>query len=223
MLIGLTGRLSSVGASPPRPHSASGGQHPVAVERTDAIIAGVNKAGHDVAVRVAVDASRRRAVVDQGDALLPARALRHSRSSRSSRTGTGTSPTPVTGRCTSRRPRRTSTAAERVAAAHARPTWSNPHALLVLREPVSRAISFFTYQKIRLRFPADYPIERLPGRRRRARPPTTSSTPRTRSTWRSGAAATPTSCPAWLDTLGTERMHVIGFEQLVDDPADDAA
>ena len=37
----------------------------------------------------------------------------------------------------------------------ARRGWSNPHALVVLREPVSRAISFFTYQKIRLRFPAD--------------------------------------------------------------------
>src|SRR5207245_558490 len=30
----------------------------------------------------------------------------------------------------------------------------NPHALLAFREPVSRAISFFTYQKVRLRFPA---------------------------------------------------------------------
>jgi len=34
----------------------------------------------------------------------------------------------------------------------------DPRALVVLREPVSRALSFFSYQKIRLRFPADYPI-----------------------------------------------------------------
>jgi len=34
----------------------------------------------------------------------------------------------------------------------------HPHALVVLREPVSRAISFFTYQKIRLRFPSAYLI-----------------------------------------------------------------
>ena len=34
----------------------------------------------------------------------------------------------------------------------------NPRVLVVLREPVSRAISFFTYQKIRLRFPADLSI-----------------------------------------------------------------
>ena len=26
--------------------------------------------------------------------------------------------------------------------------------------------------------------------------------------------------PAWLDTFGTERLHVIDFEQLVADPAD---
>ena len=35
----------------------------------------------------------------------------------------------------------------------------NPRVLSCSVEPVSRAISFFTYQKVRLRFPADYPIE----------------------------------------------------------------
>lgn len=37
---------------------------------------------------------------------------------------------------------------------------TNPRIVLVLREPVARAISFFEYQKIRLRFPADMTIER---------------------------------------------------------------
>ncbi len=35
---------------------------------------------------------------------------------------------------------------------------TNPRVLLILREPVSRALSFFAYQKIRLRFPADLSI-----------------------------------------------------------------
>ena len=35
----------------------------------------------------------------------------------------------------------------------------DPHAIMMVREPVSRAISFFTYQKARLRIPADQSIE----------------------------------------------------------------
>ncbi len=35
----------------------------------------------------------------------------------------------------------------------------DPRILMILREPVSRAVSFFTYQKVRLRFPPDLRIE----------------------------------------------------------------
>jgi Sulfotransferase domain. len=44
--------------------------------------------------------------------------------------------------------------------AHAiRSTVPNPKIVLVLREPVSRALSFFEYQKVRLRLPQDLAIE----------------------------------------------------------------
>ena len=71
----------------------------------------------------------------------------------------------------------------------------DPHVLLVLREPVARAISFFKYQKVRLRFPAGPLHRRLPRAGRPPRAPPTSTTPTTRSTWRSAAAATPTTSP----------------------------
>ena len=129
----------------------------MAVERTDVDHRGCQQGGHDVAVRLAVDAPRRRAVVDQGDALLPPAALRSSRSRRP-RCGRATSP-----HAGERAVRLEATpsyfyGSEAVASAM-RDRLVNPHVLVVLREPVSRAISFFTYQKIRLRFPADYPIE----------------------------------------------------------------
>ena len=94
----------------------------------------------------------------------------------------------------------------------------NPHVLLVLREPVSRAISFFTYQKVRLRFPADYPIEEYlavadgltdadflnPDNERYL-------------AFRGGCYAD--FLPGWIDTLGTERISVIDFDALVQDQA----
>jgi hypothetical protein len=94
----------------------------------------------------------------------------------------------------------------------------NPHVLLVFREPVSRAISFFTYQKVRLRLPADEPIEEYlaaadqlgdadfldPGNERYM-------------AFRGGCYA---DClPGWLDTLGAERIRVLDFGALVEDPA----
>ncbi len=46
------------------------------------------------------------------------------------------------------------------AVAHAiRSTVVNPKIVIVLREPVSRALSFFEYQKVRLRIPRDLPLE----------------------------------------------------------------
>lgn len=94
----------------------------------------------------------------------------------------------------------------------------NPHVLLVFREPVSRAISFFTYQKVRLRLPADEPIEEYlaaadqlgdadfldPGNERYM-------------AFRGGCYAD--YLPGWLDTLGAERIRVLDFGALVEDPA----
>ena len=46
------------------------------------------------------------------------------------------------------------------AVAHAiRSTLADPRVIIVLREPVSRAVSFFEYQKVRLRLPRDLRIE----------------------------------------------------------------
>ena len=148
---------------------------PVAVERTDAIIAGVNKAG---TTSLFVSLSTHPDVAPSSikeTALLPARALRQAARSRR-RSGTAyfadAGDRPVHLEATPSY----FYGAERVAEAM-RDRLVNPHALLVLREPVSRAISFFTYQKVRLRFPADYPIDRLP---RGRRPPRRRRLPRSR-------------------------------------------
>lgn len=92
----------------------------------------------------------------------------------------------------------------------------NPHVLLVLREPVSRAISFFTYQKVRLRFPADYPIEEYLVAAERLAPDDFRDPDNERyMAFLGGCYAD--FLPAWLDTFGTERLHVLDFDQLVAD------
>ena len=128
----------------------------MAVERTDAIIAGVNKAGttslfvslstHPDVAPSSIKETRYFLPPRYGEPLAPAsvwdgyfahsgdRAV-HLEASPSYFYGT-----------------------EAVASAM-RDRLVNPHVVVVLREPVSRALSFFTYQKVRLRFPADYPIE----------------------------------------------------------------
>ena len=167
---------------------------------------GRQQGGDHLAVRLAVDPSRRRAVVDQGDALLPARALRAA-----ARAGLGV------GRLL-RRCRRPPGAPRGDAVVLLRRRGASPRAMrdrLVEPARARRAPRAGEPGHLVLHLPegaAALP-RRLPDRPTTSPPPTgsaptTSSTPRTRSTWRSAAAATPTSCPAWLDTLGTERVHV---------------
>jgi hypothetical protein len=92
----------------------------------------------------------------------------------------------------------------------------NPHALIVLREPVSRALSFFTYQKVRLRFPADYPITDYLAVADRLGPDDFLDPDNEKyMAFRGGCYAE--FLPGWLDTLGTERVHVIDFDALVRD------
>jgi Sulfotransferase domain len=94
----------------------------------------------------------------------------------------------------------------------------NPHVLLVLREPVSRAISFFTYQKVRLRFPAEYPIDAYLAAADRLGPDDFRDPDNERyMAVRGGCYAD--FLPAWLDTFGTERVHVLDFQRLVSDQA----
>ena len=94
----------------------------------------------------------------------------------------------------------------------------NPHVLVVLREPVSRALSFFTYQKVRLRFPADYTIDEYLAAADRLGPDDFRDPDNERyMAFRGGCYAD--FLAAWLDVFGTERLHVLDFQQLVSDPA----
>ena len=93
----------------------------------------------------------------------------------------------------------------------------DPHVLVVLREPVSRAISFFTYQKVRLRFPADYPISDYLAAADRLTPDDFLDPDNEKyMAFRGGCYAD--FLPGWLDVLGPERLHVIDFQRLVGDP-----
>jgi hypothetical protein len=94
----------------------------------------------------------------------------------------------------------------------------DPHILLVLREPVSRAISFFTYQKVRLRFPADYPIEEyLAAADQLTDADFLDPDNEPYLAFRGGCYAD--YLPGWIETLGAARIDVLDFGALVQDPA----
>ncbi len=94
----------------------------------------------------------------------------------------------------------------------------NPHILLSFREPVSRAISFFTYQKMRLRFPADYPFEEyLAAADRLTDADFLDPDNEPYMAFRGGCYAD--SLPGWVDTLGTERVQVLDFRGSSPTPA----
>jgi Sulfotransferase domain len=93
----------------------------------------------------------------------------------------------------------------------------DPHVLVVLREPVSRAISFFTFQKARLRFPADYPITDYLSTADRLSPDDFRDPENEKyMAFRGGCYAD--FLPGWLDVLGADRVRVIDFQRLVGDP-----
>jgi hypothetical protein len=93
----------------------------------------------------------------------------------------------------------------------------DPHVLVVLREPVSRAISFFTFQKARLRFPADYPITEYLAAADRLTPEDFLDPENEKfMAFRGGCYAD--FLPGWLEVLGPERVHVVDFQRLVGDP-----
>jgi hypothetical protein len=94
----------------------------------------------------------------------------------------------------------------------------DPHVILVLREPVDRAVSFFTYQKIRLRFPADCSITEYLAAADRLTPPDFQDPENEKyMAFRGGCYAD--FLPGWLDVLGSERVRVIDFARLVGDQA----
>jgi hypothetical protein len=93
----------------------------------------------------------------------------------------------------------------------------DPNALVVLREPVSRAISFFTYQKIRLRFPADYPVTEYLAAADRLTPAEFDDPENEKyMALRGGCYAE--FLPGWFDVLGPDRVRIVDFDRLVGDP-----
>ncbi len=92
----------------------------------------------------------------------------------------------------------------------------DPHALIVLRDPVSRAISFFTYQKIRLRFPADYAITDYLAAADRLTPADFDDPANEKfMAFRGGCYAE--FLPGWFDVLGTDHVRIVDFDRLVGD------
>jgi hypothetical protein len=91
------------------------------------------------------------------------------------------------------------------------------HAIVVLREPVARAISFFNYQKLRLRIPSDMTMAKYLDVADRLGPDEFRDPANEKyMAFRGGCYAD--FLPGWLDTLGTGRLHLIDFATLVDDP-----
>ena len=106
----------------------------------------------------------------------------------------------------------------------ARAASSNPRVLVVLREPVSRAALVLHLPEDPAALPRRLPDRATTSPRPTARRRPTSATPRTRSTWRSAVVATPTSCRRGSTCFGTDTAarHRLRSE-LVADPVDHAA
>ncbi len=93
----------------------------------------------------------------------------------------------------------------------------NPRILLALREPVARAVSFFEYQKVRLRFSRE-----LTMREYLAAADTLGDTvgrePETEPYMAVRGGCYADWLPAWWDVLGQDAVKVVFFEDLVRDP-----
>jgi hypothetical protein len=89
--------------------------------------------------------------------------------------------------------------------------------IVVLREPVRRTISFFEYQKTRLRIPADMRIEDYL-ERADALPPDAFSNPDNERWFAVGGSRYADFLPDWLAQFGGERLLVLSFEELTADP-----
>ncbi len=105
------------------------------------------------------------------------------------------------------------------AVAHAmRSTLANPRVILVLREPVSRAISFFEYQKVRLRLPQDLGIDEYL-RQADALTDRDFDDPHNERFMAVRGGRYADWLQDWFDVLGPEAVKVVYFEDLVADGA----
>jgi Sulfotransferase domain len=92
----------------------------------------------------------------------------------------------------------------------------NPQIVVVLREPVARAISFFEYQKTRLRFSAELTIEEYLAAADALTDADVADPDNEKyMAVRGGRYAD--VLPQWWDVFGVERVHLVWFEDLVRD------
>jgi hypothetical protein len=90
----------------------------------------------------------------------------------------------------------------------------DPRVVLVLREPVSRAVSFFTYQKVRLRIPAEQSIAEYLAHAE-ALGPDAFTVPEHEPWFAVGGGCYADYLPGWIDVLGAQHLHVVDFDRWV--------
>jgi hypothetical protein len=88
--------------------------------------------------------------------------------------------------------------------------------VVVLREPVARTISFFQYQKTRLRIPSDLPIEEYLAHAD-ALTDADFQDPANERWFAVGGSRYADFLPGWLAVFGSERLRIIDFDDLTRD------
>ncbi len=94
----------------------------------------------------------------------------------------------------------------------------SPRIVVVMREPVARALSFFSYQKARLRIPVDLSIEEYLATEARMTAADFLD-PANEPYFAVGGSRYADFLPAWVDRFGADSLHVAHFEDLIGDPA----
>lgn len=89
--------------------------------------------------------------------------------------------------------------------------------VVVLREPVARAISFFQYQKTRLRIPSDLRIEDYLAHAD-ALTDADFLDPANERYFAVGGSRYADFLPGWLEVFGPERIRIVDFDDLTRDP-----
>ncbi len=97
-----------------------------------------------------------------------------------------------------------------------RSTLTNPKVVLVLREPVDRAISFFEYQKVRLRIPQDLGIESYL-ETADALAPADFDDPDNEKYMAVRGGRYADWLPDWWEVLGPDAVKIVWFEDLIRD------
>lgn len=95
---------------------------------------------------------------------------------------------------------------------------TNPRIVLVLREPVARAISFFEYQKVRLRFPETMTISEYLAEVG-ALGDAVGTTPETEKYMAVRGGEYDRWLPEWWDVMGRDAVRIEWFERLTADGA----